>query len=515
MDLSGKLEPMYTLTSENKIHEMKTVKYIQSKIAFPLALLVLTLVGCERDLSDDVVMATFPTTADIFIDAPVGLTDEFFISFDPAVGANTTGFGTDENEFFEGSSSIRIDVPSPSDPDGNFIGGIFRDRGEGRDLSGYDALTFWAKGTLTGTILVGFGTDFITDTYPVSTTIQLTSGWKQYTIPIPNPERLVQERGMFLFSAGSFDALGNDNPADGSTFSDNIGYTFWMDEMKFEKLGTTDLTSASILGGQDQVLNTFAGSTINIADNTSTFNLANGQNVTVNTAPAYFDFTSSNPTAATVSTNGEVSIIAAGSTTVTGTLAGEAANGSLMIDAAAAFVNAPDPTLPQADVISIYSDTYTGVSGFNPGIFAGGGTSNISVQTFAGNSHVSYESIDFVGIGWDGSVDVSGMTMVHADVQLISGGGTNLTMELIDFGPDDDPANGLTTAGGDGTAGGNNISSQLSAGDWVSIDIPIATGFSASTGGGGTGNPNLSNIGFVVFVSADGASFLVDNIYFY
>jgi hypothetical protein len=150
-----------------------------------------------------------------------------------------------------------------------------------------------------------------------------------------------------------------------------------------------------------------------------------------------------------------------------------------------------------------------------PRVFAGANTSNIAVQTFAGNSHVSYESIDFVGIGWDGSVDVSGMTMIHADVQLISGGGTNLTMELIDFGPDDDPSNGLTNTGGDGTAGGNNISSQLSAGDWVSIDIPLATGFSAGTGGGGFGNPNLNNIGFVVFVSADGASFLVDNIYFY
>ena len=51
---SGKSELMYTLTSENKIYVMKTVKYIQSKIAFPLALVLLTLVGCERDLSDEV-----------------------------------------------------------------------------------------------------------------------------------------------------------------------------------------------------------------------------------------------------------------------------------------------------------------------------------------------------------------------------------------------------------------------------------------------------------------------------
>lgn len=494
---------------------MKTVKYIQSKIAFPLALALVTLVGCERDLSDEVVFATFPTTAEIFTDAPVGLTDEFFISFDPAGGANTEGFGTDENEFFEGTSSIRIDVPSPTDPDGNFIGGIFRDRGEGRDLSGYDALTFWAKGSLTGTIEVGFGTDFMTDTYPVSTRIQLTAGWRKYTIPIPDAAKLTQERGMFLFSAGSFDALGNDNPSDANSFTDNIGYTFWMDEMRFERLGTTALTSAFILGGQDTTIDNFTGYTQTIDGIGATYSLENGQFITVNAAPSYYDFASSDNSVATVTPTGDVSVIGAGTATISATLANSNANGSLTINAAGAFVNAPDPTLPQADVISIYSDSYTGVTGFNPGVFAGANTSSISVQTFAGNSHVNYESIDFVGIGWDGSVDVSGMTMVHADVQLISGGGSNLTMELIDFGPDDDPSNGLTNTGGDGTAGGNNISSQLSAGDWVSIDIPLATGFSAGTGGGGFGNPNLNNIGFVVFVSSDGASFLVDNIYFY
>jgi len=144
---------------------MKGLTYFKNTLL--TGLVIALTVSCERDISDDAIEATFPNTADIFTDIPVGLTDEFFISFDPNVGANTAGFGTDDNEAYVGTSSIRIDVPSPTDPDGNFIGGIFRDRGAGRDLSGYDALTFWAKGTLTGTIQVGFGTDFMTDTYPV------------------------------------------------------------------------------------------------------------------------------------------------------------------------------------------------------------------------------------------------------------------------------------------------------------------------------------------------------------
>ena len=84
---------------------------------------------------------------------------------------------------------------------------------------------------------------------------------------------------------------------------------------------------------------------------------------------------------------------------------------------------------------------------------------------------------------------------------------------MVDFGPDKTD-NGFANSGNDGTAGGNNISNQLSQGEWVSIDIPL-NAFTQATGGGGTGSPNLDNLGYVVFVSSNGASFLVDNIYFY
>ncbi|WP_430408689.1 hypothetical protein [Kordia sp.] len=486
---------------------MKKLTYFKNILFTGLAIAM--TVSCERDISDDAVEARFPNTPDIFTDAPVGLTDEFFTSFDPAVGANTEGFGTDEDVAYEGTSSIRIDVPAPNDPDGNFIGGIFKDRGEGRDLSSYDALTFWAKGTLTGTIEVGFGTDFLTDTYPVSTVIQLSSGWKKYIIPIPDASKLIQERGMFLFSAGSFDALGNDNFADASSFNDNIGYTFWIDELRFENLGTVSLVAPFMLNGQDVEIDNFTGYTQTIDGLGATFNLANGQNVSVKASKNYFDFASSDTSVATVNANGDVSVIGAGVATITANIGNATANGSLEITSTGSFVNAPTPTQAQADVISIYSDSYTSVDGFDPGVFAGSNTQNISVQGFDGNNHVNYEGIDFIGIGWNGTVNVTGETMVHLDVQLTSGAGSALVMELIDFGPDDTD-NGF----GDGSAGGFNISSQLIQGDWVSIDIPLSS-FTLPTGGGGSGSPNLGNIGYIVFVSSNGASFLVDNIYFY
>ena len=102
---------------------MKNIKLKHWKTTL-FALLIIT-VSCERGLSDDVEVAGFPTVGEFYTDAPVGLTDEFFISFDPATGANTEGFGVDDNEAYLGLSSIRIDVPTPSDPNGGYIGGIF------------------------------------------------------------------------------------------------------------------------------------------------------------------------------------------------------------------------------------------------------------------------------------------------------------------------------------------------------------------------------------------------------
>ena len=73
---------------------IQTLKNIQ--IIGLMSLIILVAISCERDVSDDAVPATFPTTAEVYTDAPVGLTDQFFESFDPNGGANAEAFGTDE-----------------------------------------------------------------------------------------------------------------------------------------------------------------------------------------------------------------------------------------------------------------------------------------------------------------------------------------------------------------------------------------------------------------------------------
>ena len=127
----------------------------------------------------------------------------FFISFNPAEGANPNGFGTDDNVAYRGNSSIRIDVPGINDPNGTFIGGIFKDRGNGRNLTGFDALTFWVKGSTTATVGVfGFGTDFEQNNYVVGRdNVHLSTDWTKVVIPIPDASKISsRKRNVYILS---------------------------------------------------------------------------------------------------------------------------------------------------------------------------------------------------------------------------------------------------------------------------------------------------------------------------
>ncbi len=479
-------------------NNIKTLKYLW--LVLPVLVLA---VSCERDLPSDAPEATFPNNAEVFIDNPVGLTDEFFESFDPAEGYNTDDtFDVVDDVAYEGSSSIRIDVPSPDNPNGFLAGGIFRDRGNGRDLTGYDALTFWAKASTTATLAsVGFGADFDEDKFTVvATGIQLTTNWKKYIIPIPDASKLVQERGLFSYIAAPFDVLG-DGPN-----GNEIGWTFWLDEIRFENLGTIGQERPQIFNGQDLTQGVFVGSDIPITGLGYTVNLPSGLNQTVTPSANYFSFVSSDPSVATVSESGVVSVVGNGTATINATVGSFLAEGSLEITAEGAFVNADDPTLPASDVLSVYSDTYTNLSGLNVGAFNNGDI-NITTQLFDGNEHIVYENLQFVGVGWDNTVDISAFTHVHVDVQLVTPGST-FVVELLDYGPDD-----IDNGFGDGSAGGFNATGQLMEGQWVGLDIPISN-FTLGTGGGGSGLTTFGNIGNVIFVSNSG-SVLIDNVYFY
>lgn len=466
---------------------MKKNKYIYSKILLFLGLILSVIVGCDRNPSDDVEFATFPNTADVFIDGFTGGLDYF-----PFEGSYFEAFTVDKETKYKGSAAMRFDVPNLGDPKGPYAGAIFR-VGTERDLTGFDALTFWAKGTRPGKVNeIGFGQDFGENKYLVTTDLQLTTTWKKYVIPIPDASKLIAEKGLFWYAEG---------PENGE------GYTFWIDELRFEKLGTIAQPRPSILKGVNAVAQSFIGSNITLTDLTQTFNLASGINQTVTAAPSYFTFKSSNVDVARVSELGVVSIVGAGTAKITASMGSVTAAGSLTVNTLGGFTAAPTPIHLASNVISIFSNTYTNqpveyYNGYWAPYQTTLGQDDIHIN---GNDVIKYSELNFVGIQFtQPTINVSQMTHFHIDVQVVNAipSGGFLTIKLQDIGPDN------TFGTSDDSAGEIKYTSPfLVTGSWVSLDVSLSS-FPGLNG--------KSNLAQVVFVSdATIKDILVDNIYFH
>ncbi|NDV44208.1 hypothetical protein [Flagellimonas sediminis] len=145
---------------------------------------------------------------------------------------------------------------------------------------------------------------------------------------------------------------------------------------------------------------------------------------------------------------------------------------------------APVPAVPEANVISVFSDSYTNVSGtdFNPNW---GQATIVSQVDVSGNNTLKYENLNYQGTQFASALDVSGMTMLHVDYWTADS--STLNGYLISSGP-------AETA----------HSFAITTGEWVSVDIPL-TEFS--------GVVDLTD---VIQLKFDGnGTIYLDNIYFY
>ncbi len=466
---------------------MKTIRYY-----FPSALLlalVMVFTGCERD-EFDLEPAKFSTNGEVFIDGFSG-----GLEYSAFGNSKLTAFTVDEEVSFEGtagSSSIRYDIPNAGDPEGAFAGGVFTDLG-GRDLTGFDALTFYARASKSATIdVIGFGNDFIEDKFSSTASLRVDTKWTKYIIPIPDPSVLTEEKGLLVFSEG---------PENGE------GYTVWIDVVKFESLGTIAQPRPSILNGETVTQKTFIGVTTQLSGLAQTFNLPSGGDITVNTTGAFFTFDSSDENVATVNDEGLVTVVGQGTATITAKLGEEDASGSLIIESSGEFVSAPTPTEDAANVISVFSDAYDNIPvDFYNGFFApfqttlGGADLNIN-----GDNIIKYTELNFVATEFKNpTLDATAMTHFHVDIQVEDAieAGDFIRVELGDFGAD------AAFGGGDDSSGSVTISdSQLETGTWLSFDFPLAD--FADLG-------SRANLAQIFFISdATISSILVDNMYFY
>ncbi|MBO6794940.1 MAG: Ig-like domain-containing protein [Balneolaceae bacterium] len=478
---------------------------IMTRSLFAGLLVIFFAASCQRSV-DGLSEPTLTNNPDVFIDGfSAGL--EYF-PYDDGF-AKLDAFQVDTDVTYNNSdASMRIDVPNAGDPSGSYAGAAFVDLNGGRDLTEYDALTFYAKGSKAGVInSVGFGQGVEGDNdFEVRLDgLKLSTYWKKYVIPFPASNKLTAMTGMFWFA---------EEPENGD------GYSFWVDDLKFEKLGNIAQPRPAINNGQDLTITSFVNLSYSITGFEQTLNtiitLADettvSQDVMLTVASGYFDFVSSNPAVATVDENGVVTVVGEGTATITGMIDGTEADGSLTVISNGTFQSAPVPTVPADSVISIFSDAYTNVPvDYYNGFFNGDGQTTQGGTGFDGGPQgadivvngdgiINYTDLNFVGIGTFlnvNPVDATEMTHMHVDINVQESidPGDYITIQL------------LNDVGGNETSGSIRITDdQLLENDWLSLDIPLAD----------FGLADRSALGLIFFVSdATISNIYVDNIFYY
>ncbi len=387
----------------------------------------------------------------------------------------------------DGARSLKFHIPPAGSALGLYTGGVLTSA-SGRDMAGFNALTFYARSDRPVTLdVAGFGNDNTgTSRFEAGRGgIPLTTNWTYVVVPIPASDRLRSERGMFTFAEATEAAYPE-------------GYNIWIDEIRYARLDNIvvfrpSLTSSSQLN--------FVGSTVNIGGTRTIFQV-DGAFVPVNHMPGYFDYTSSNPGVAVVA-GGQVKVVGTGEAVVTATLAGVPVQGTVTVRGfAPPTAPAPAPTLPAGDVIALFSDAYATVPVDTWRADWGGSTTRLSDYAVGGDNTRMYSSLNFVGVDFRSrTIDASTMTHLHLDVYAPAG--TDFKIELLTF-PAGDPGaktQVLTLNAGSTPA--------FSAGGWSSLDIPLSA-FQLPASGWDWGY-----VGQMVFSTTDAQLVLLDNIYFH
>lgn len=440
-----------------------------------IALLTFTFTACsERDLTTLDLATNFPTTPEVFIDA-------FSENLKYDAWGKVTAFDVDYSVKYKGTASMKFEVPNANDPAGNFAGGVFY-TSVPRNLSGYDALTFWAKATTVTTMNASFGSypesqsNFVTK-YKVALDAKLTTTWQKFIIPIPDPSKLTRERGMFSYSAGAL--------------ADGMGYTIWVDEVKFEKLGTLAHPKIQISNLATWPTSTgFIGQTYN-TDVVYSVNLPNGIYQQINIPAGYLTFSSSDSNVASVDEAGVITVKGTGTANITANLGAISTTGKITLTKAVPM--APTPTQPAANVISLFSDAYPNVSIDTPRW--DWVTNVLNIFSINGNNIMSFSSFSYLPITFP-DINASAMTHLHMDIYVIAPVLTNQPVKL-------------SLKDAVGGEKGFNYNAGLTTGSWKSLDVPLSS-FGLTT---------RSALQFLI-IAADPQSprmtdLYLDNVYFY
>lgn len=152
---------------------------------------------------------------------------------------------------------------------------------------------------------------------------------------------------------------------------------------------------------------------------------------------------------------------------------------------------AANPTKDAADVISIYSQSYTDPAGINYFPFWNQGT-QFADFAIGMDSMLKYSALNYQGIDFDASqIDVSSMEMLHLDIWTAD-------VDDIDVSPIS-------------RSGERAVKRTLAAGQWNSIDIPLSEYITLGLSLTDIYQLKFDNLG----ASRDVGTIFVDNIYFW
>ena len=445
--------------------------------------------GCKRDIVD-LQPATFPKNPIVFLDDFTG--DLVYAAFG---GSDVKAFQVDKDETYNGSAAaMRFDVPDANSPQGAYAGGAFFSK-TGRDLSDYNALTFYVKASQPVNIgVAGFGNDFGASKYLTSlNNFPANTNWQKVIIPIPDASKLSGEKGLFFISAGAIDER---------------GYTIWIDEVQFEEVSNMSDVTGLIMLGKDSTLNgAETGNSYNINTIQASANLPTGVDQVVNTTADFFTFNSSDPSIASVSESGVINILDSGKTLITAKLGGNDAKGSLTINSKGAPAKpdfaAPVPSFDPSSVISLYSNPYTNepVDTWNTHWLYS--TAENEFTQINGDDVIRYRNLNFVGIEFASNpVDASSMTNFHLNIWTPdpTAAPNNFKVMLVDFGAD-----GVYGGGDDVSSEVTFTSPVLVTNNWITLDIPFSSF---------TGLTTRSHLAQLV-LSGTLPSIYLDNVLFY
>lgn len=454
---------------------------IALRAAATAGLTFLAIAGCGRDTGT---LAPAPPNNE-----PIVFDDNYGpnATFQAFGGSKLDAVAIEMTEVYQGTAALKVTVPGPGDPMAGYAGGAFTTN-LARDLTGYNALTFWARASVqlsaNPTIdVVGLGNNNTGNSkYEAKwEDAPLTTTWTKFVMPIPLAAKLTSEDGLFFFAEA---------PENGQ------GYSLYLDEVRFETVGTISNPRPSLTS---KTVGTFVGARVNIEGAKVVFDVG-GTDQMIEHSPRYFTFRSTNEAVATV-VDGVIQVVGGGSATITAKLDTVAATGAITLNVTAPPTEAaPAPIVPAADVISLFSNSYSGVPVDTWS--ADWDQADVTDTQVAGNNVKTYTNLLFAGIEFTSHpINGTPMTHLHLDVWLPEG--TEFKVKLVDFGADgvfsggDDLEDELTFNAGS--------TPPLTTGTWVGLEIPLVDFADLATRG------HLAQI----ILSGDARTAYVDNVYFH